>query len=92
MNLSIQQMEGAAVVAVTESAFLSYICCINILSKNLVTCNNSLDWLTECKFLWCALSQTDQSGLWALADRPMVIEYNHNTNYPACTLLQGFAL
>lgn len=60
--------------------------------KTLVTCNNSLDWLTECKFLWCASSQTDQSGLWVLADRPVVIEYNHNTNYPACKLLRGFAL
>lgn len=37
--------------------------------KTLVTCNNSLDWLSECKFLWCASSQTDQSGLWVLADR-----------------------
>lgn len=69
MNQAIQQMEGAAVVAVTESAVLSYICCINISSKPLVTCNNSLDWLSECEFLWCASSQTDQSGLWVLADR-----------------------
>ena len=37
--------------------------------KTLVTCNNLLDWLNKCKFLWCASSQTDQSGLWALADR-----------------------
>lgn len=37
--------------------------------KTLVTCNNSLDWLSECKFLWCASSQTDQSGLWVPADR-----------------------
>lgn len=37
--------------------------------KTLVTCNNSLDWLSECEFLWCASSQTDQSGLWVLADR-----------------------
>lgn len=37
--------------------------------KTLITCNNSLDWLSECKFLWCASSQTDQSGLWVLADR-----------------------
>lgn len=35
MNQTIQQMEGAAVVALTESAVLSYICCINISSKPL---------------------------------------------------------
>lgn len=37
--------------------------------KSLVTYSNSLDWLSESKLLWRASSQTDQSGLWVLADR-----------------------
>ena len=70
MNQSIQQMGGTAVAAVTESALSSYICCINRSSKKpLQTCDNFLDWLSECKLLWRAASQTDQNGLWVVADR-----------------------